>query len=122
MTTDHSLTHGIVHLLVSGASVFVVAKLMPGMRVKSFFAALAFAFVVALLNVVTWHYLALLTVPIKWLTLGIGGLVLNGIIFLLAGRIVGGVKISGCFVAALASLAVTFVNHLIRGALAGWSP
>jgi len=121
MTDAPSLTHGIVHLLASGASVFVVAKLMPGMRVKSLFAALAFAFVVALLNVIAWHYLALITVPIKWLTLGLGGLALNGIIFLVAARVVGGVKISGCFVAALASLAVTFVNHLIRGLLAGAS-
>lgn len=120
MSHSPSLLHAAVHLASSAISVFVVAKVLPGVKVKSFGAAIAFAIVVAILNVVTWHLLAPLTLPVKWLTLGVGGFVINGVVFLLAARIVGGVKISGCIMAAIAAAAVTFVNHFIRGVLNDW--
>jgi putative membrane protein len=107
------------HLLVSGVSVFIVAKLMPGMRAKGFGSALAFAFTIAVLNAIAWHFLAPLTITLSVLTLGIGALVINGILFLIAGKI-SGVEFSGCMVAALASLFVTLVNWGIEYALAGW--
>lgn len=115
------LTRSVVHLLVTAASVFVVAKVLPGMKVKSFGAALAFAFVVALLNVFAWTFLAPFTQTFKLLTLGFGGFVINGIIFVVAGHLVGGVKISGCFMAAVAAAAVTFMNHVIHHLLRGVS-
>jgi putative membrane protein len=107
------------HLLVSGVSVFLVAKLMPGMRAKSFGSALVFAFTIAILNAIAWHFLAPLTIALSVLTLGIGALVINGILFLLAGKI-SGVEFSGCIAAALASLVVTLVNWAIEFVLAGW--
>lgn len=120
MSHQPSLVHAAVHLVSSAISVFVVAKVLPGVKVKSFGAALAFALVVALLNVLTWHVLSPLTLPFKWLTLGVGGFVINGIVFLIAARIVGGVKVSGCIMAAIAAACVTFVNHFIRGVLTDW--
>ncbi|WP_169928261.1 phage holin family protein [Labilithrix luteola] len=107
------------HLLVSGVSVFIAAKLMPGMRAKSFGSALGFALTMAVLNAVAWHFLAPLTITLSVLTFGIGALVVNGVLFLVAGKI-SGVEFSGCIVAALASLVVTFVNWAIEYALAGW--
>ena len=89
----------LVHLLLSGVSVYVVAALMPGIKAKSFGSAIAFAFVVGILNAIFWTVLSPVTIPFKYLTLGIGGLILNGIIFLIAAKIVNGVKISGCFTA-----------------------
>lgn len=107
------------HLLVSGLSVFIVAKLMPGMRVKSFGSALVFAVMIAILNAIAWHFLAPLTVTLAVLTLGIGALIVNGILFLIAGKI-SGVEFSGCIVAALASLFVTLVNWALDYVLTGW--
>src|SRR5262245_23986948 len=104
LNPSNPLVHWVVHLLLSGVSVYVVAALMPGIKAKSFGSALAFAFVVGILNAVLWTVFAPVTIPFKYLTLGIGGLIVNGIIFLIAAKIVGGVRISGCFVAAIASL------------------
>lgn len=105
------------HLLVSGLSVFLVAKLMPGMRAKSFGSALAFAVVMAVLNAIAWHFLSPLTVTFSVLTLGIGALVVNGVLFLVAGKITG-VVFSGCVTAALASLLVTLLNGALEYLLA----
>lgn len=111
----------LVHLLLSGVSVYVVAALMPGIKAKSFGSAIAFAFVVGILNAIFWTVLSPVTIPFKYLTLGIGGLILNGIIFLIAAKIVNGVKISGCFTAAFAALGVHFVNWLLNMFLSGWA-
>jgi putative membrane protein len=114
----HSLAEPIVHVLISGLSVFIVAKLLPGISVKSFLSAVFFALVVGVFNAIAWHYLALITVPFVILTLGAGYLIVNGLLFLLASRVVKGVEISGCVTAAFASVAVSLVNgglHLLFG-------
>ena len=110
---QESLVSLLGHLLVSGVSVFLVAKVMPGMRAKSFGAAVAFAAVMAVLNAVVWHFLGPLTVTLSVLTLGIGAMVLNGVIFLAAGKVTG-VAFSGCITAALASLLVTLLNGALE--------
>ena len=107
------------HLMISGVSVFIVAQLMPGMRARGFGSAVVFAFVVALLNALAWHFLAPLTVTLTVITRGIGGIVLNGILFLIAGSL-SGVKFSGCVTASIASFFVTIVNWGLEYVLAGW--
>lgn len=111
-----------VHVVLTGVSVFVVAKVLPGMKVKSLASAVLFALVMSVLNVVAWWFLAPLALPFKWLTLGLGGFIVNGLVFLVAARLVGGVKISGCIIAALAAVGVTFVNQLMGHFLGPWAP
>lgn len=112
-----------VHVAISSVSVFVVAKLLPGVKVKSLGAALAFSVVVAALNVAAWHLLSHNNIsPGQWMARGAGGFVMNGIVFAIAARIVGGVKVSGCIMAAIAAFCVTFVNHVIHGFVAPYLP
>jgi putative membrane protein len=117
MQQHQSLAMSIVHLLLTGVSVLVVGKLLPGVRVKSYGSALLFALVVGVLNAIAWTFLAPLTVTFSVLTLGLGALVINGILFMIADAVVPGVQISGCFTAALASVGVTAVNWVIDWAL-----
>jgi len=104
----------LLQFVLSGVSVLIVAAILPGMRVRSFVDALAFAIVVALLNAIAWKVLAILTIPMTILTLGIFGLALNGFIFLLAQKIARGVEISGCFIASIAAVLVGLVNSAIQ--------
>jgi putative membrane protein len=107
-----SLTLAIVHLLVTALSVVLVAKILPGISVKSYGSAVAFAFVVGIFNAIAWYLLAPLTWTFAILTLGIGVLIVNGLVFLFAGNLVG-VKISGCTTAAIASVCVSILNWAI---------
>lgn len=115
-----NLVHAAAHLVFSGVSVFIVAKVLPGVRVKSLGAALAFALVAALLNFAAFWLLA----PLGWSLpmRGLGGFVLNGLIFLIAAQIVGGVKVSGCIMAAIAAFCVTFVTHVLQRMLGQFVP
>ena len=111
----------IVHLLLTGVSVVIVAHVLPGIRVASYFAAVKFAFVVAILNAILWGPLAHV---FSFVTLGLGALILNGFIFLIAGAVVRGVRISGCLTGAIASVGVWLVNqamHVFLG-LGHWAP
>ena len=107
-----SLTLAIVHLLVTGLSVLLVAKVLPGIQVKSYGSAVLFAFVVGIFNAIAWYLLAPLTWTFAILTLGVGVLIINGLVFLFAGNVVG-VKISGCTTAAIASVCVSILNWLM---------
>jgi len=112
----NEVTRLLLKFVLSGVSVMIVAAVMPGMRVKRFLDAVAFAVVVSILNVIAWHFLWPLSVTFTVLTVGVGMLIINGLIFLIAQKIVQGVEISGCFVAAIASVLVSVVNSAI-GAL-----
>ena len=56
------------------------------------------------------------------LTVGVGALVLNGVVFLLASKVVEGVRISGCMTAAIASLGVSLVNAAMHPFFGRWAP
>jgi putative membrane protein len=112
----------LVHLLITGLSVFIVAKVLPGITVKSYGSAVWFAFVVAILNAIAWRLLAPFSVTFSVLTLGFGILIINGILFLIAGRLSKGVEISGCFTAALASVGVTVMNWAMHFVFGKWAP
>lgn len=107
----------LVHFLLSGLSVLLVAAILPGIRVKNYTDAVWFSVVVALLNAVVWGALSFLTVPATVLTLGIVGFFLNGAVFLLAKKVVRGVEIDGCLVASIAALLVSLCNGLLGWAL-----
>lgn len=108
----------LLELALSGVSVMIVSAVMPGMRVRGFFDAFAFAAVVAILNVIAWHTLAaVFTVTFSVITFGIGILIVNGLIFLVAQKVVRGVEISGCLVASIAALLVSIVNSAIHALL-----
>lgn len=112
----------LLHWLLSGAAVLVVARLMPGIKVRSYLSAIGLAIVAGFFNTIAWHWLAPLSYAFAILTLGVGAIVVNGLVFLLAGKVVPGVSISGCFTAALASFAVTFVSWAMNLALASVLP
>jgi putative membrane protein len=107
------MLHHLVRFALNGVAVVIVAALLPGMRVRSYLDAFLFAIVVAVLNVLAWKVFALLTIPFAIVTIGIGYFIVNGLIFLIAQKVVRGVEISGCLVAAIAAFLVSLVNGAI---------
>jgi putative membrane protein len=122
MLQHQSLAMSIVHVLLTGVSVLLVGKILPGVTVKSYGSAVLFAFIVGILDVIAWTFLAPLTVSFSVLTLGVGLFVINGLLFMIADAAVPGVQISGCLTAALASVGVTVINWVMRLFLDKWAP
>jgi putative membrane protein len=122
-TMQHSaLAQFVVRLLLTGVSVLIVGKLLPGVRVKSYGSAVFFAFVVGILNAIAWTLLAPLTVTFSILTLGIGAIVINTVLFMIADAVVEGVAFAGFFTAMFASFGVTVINWVMGLFFGKWAP
>lgn len=80
----------ILRILLSALAVVILAKILPGIGVDSYFTAIIVAIVLSLLNFIVKPILVILTLPITILTLGLFLLIINAIIILLASRLIDG--------------------------------
>lgn len=112
------MLHKLLEVGLTAVSVMIVSALLPGMRVRGYVDAVLFALVTGFLNVLAWHSLAaIFSVVFSVVTFGVGIVIINGLIFLVAQKVVRGVEIDGCFIAGLASFLVSIVNSAILGFL-----
>ena len=82
--------------VLNAVALLAVAYLLdPLIQVTSFGSALVAALVLGFLNTLVRPLLVILTLPITVLTLGIFYLVLNGLLFWLAGSILEGFHVAG---------------------------
>lgn len=104
------MLHHLIHLLVTAVAVLIAARIVPGIRVKSFGSAVVFAFVLAVLNVILGKVLIVLALPFVLLTLGLFLIVINGFLFWLADKVVEGVEVNGFGAAVLGSLVTSILS------------
>ncbi|MBT9568857.1 MAG: phage holin family protein [Thiobacillus sp.] len=90
--------------LLNAIALLAVTWLLPSIQIASFGAALLAALVLGFINTLVRPVLALLTLPITVLTLGIFYLVLNGLLFWLASALIPGFAVSGFLSALLGAL------------------
>lgn len=107
------LLHHIIHLLVTAVAVLAAARIVPGIRVRSFGAAVIFALVLGVFNVLLGKLLVILALPFVLLTLGLFLIVINGFLFWLADKVVKGVEVDGFGSAILGSLVTSGFSWLI---------
>jgi len=93
-----------VKLLISAALVVILASILSGIAVSNYFTAIVVAVVMALLNTFIKPLLIFFTLPVTIVTLGLFLFVINAIIVLIAGSLIGGFYVSGFWAALLFSL------------------
>jgi putative membrane protein len=81
--------------ILNAVALLAVTWLLPSIQVSGFGAALIAALVLGFINTLVRPVLALLTLPITLLTLGIFYLVLNGLLFWLASALLPGFHVEG---------------------------
>lgn len=86
--------------ILNAVALLAVTYLLPSIQVDGFGSALLAALVLGFINTLVRPVLALLTLPITVLTLGVFYLVLNGLLFWLASALIPGFHVNG-FVSAL---------------------
>ena len=104
----------IVHCLLFALSFMITARIVPGIKIRSFGSAVLFAAVFAILDGLLFGVLTFFTLPLVILTLGLFLLVIRAGLFLLADKLVDGVEIDGFFSALLGSLLTGALNGLIN--------
>lgn len=102
---------GIMHLVTSALSIAVAVYVLPGVE-ATWLSILVLAVVLGIINLFIKPVVALLTLPITVLTLGLFSIVLNVALIMLAAYIVPNFYIDGWLSALLFSVVVTLVNAL----------
>ncbi len=96
--------------VLNAVALLAVTYLLPSIQVSGFGTALLAALVLGFINTLVRPVLALLTLPITMLTLGIFYLVLNGLLFWLASAFIPGFQVNG--------FASAFVGAILYGVIA----
>lgn len=103
----------LTHWAVVCLSLWVAAKLVPGVEVRSFWVLMLSGLVLGFVNAVVRPVLTLLTLPITVLTLGLFYLLVNGAAFAFAALLVPGFAVRSPGAAILGALIVSVVSWFI---------
>ena len=108
-----SLTKLFVRWAILALGVALAAKLVPGIHVEDAWALLKVVVLLTLFNAVLRPFLVLFTLPFILVTMGLGIVVINALLFLFVGRIVDGFHVSGFWSAVGGSLVVSLTNIVV---------
>jgi putative membrane protein len=111
---DQTVRYWIVHWLLSGVALLIVAKIVPGIQVDGFGAALIAALVIGLVSATVGLALKIILLPFIVLTLGLVYFLINGLMLKLASEFVPGFRVIGCLPAVLGSILLTIVDYLLN--------
>lgn len=103
----------LVRILIIAVISFALANVLNGIHVDSFWTALVFAVVLAVLNIFVKPLLILLTLPVTILTLGLFLFVINALVVLLASRFVNGFSIDNFWWGLLFSLILSLLTSIL---------
>jgi putative membrane protein len=104
----------LIHWLLSGLALLIVAQILPGIQVDGFGAALIAALVIGLVSATVGLVLKIVLLPFIILTLGIVYFLINGLMLKLASALVPGFRVIGCLPAVIGSILLTIVDYLLN--------
>ena len=105
----------LVRWLVLALGVTLAAKIVPGIRCDDGATLVAVVLLLSLFNAILRPLLVLFTLPFILLTMGLGVVVINALLFLLVGRLVEGFVVAGFGPALGGALVVSLTNLLLLG-------
>ena len=102
---------------INALCLFALPYLLSAVKISGFGTALLAALVLSLLNTFIRPILLILTLPITLLTLGLFTLVLNGLMFWMAAKLIDGFEVTSFGWAMLAALAYSIVSWAVSSLL-----
>lgn len=104
----------ILKILITTINAFILAHILPGIKIDNFFDAIVVAIVLAILDAFVKPLLILFTLPATILTLGLFLFVINACIILIAEHFVDGFHIESFWYALLFSVLLSFFNSFVH--------
>lgn len=100
--------------VLSALSFLLIANIVPGIHIASFWTALIVALLWGIIGVTLRPILLILTLPVTILTLGLFSFVINGLFLMLLSNIVKGFEVNGFASAFLAALALSVLSWILH--------
>jgi putative membrane protein len=111
---SHSLFYYLIYWAISACGILLTAKLIPGFKVKGFWAAVFAALAIGLVNTFIWPVLIFLTLPINLLTLGLFTFVINGAVIKIAAAVLSGFEVKSWWSAIFGAIAFSIINTILH--------
>lgn len=105
----------LINLIINALAFYVVAYIVPGVKIESFQTLGVVAIVWGVLSIVLKPILILLTLPVNILTLGLFTFVINAFMIMLMSNFVPGFKVDGFGVALLSAVVLSLLNVVLGG-------
>ena len=96
--------------ILNAVSLWVLDFLFSGVVIVDASSLIVLTLILAMCNALIKPVLQLFSFPLTLMTLGLFGLVVNGMVLMIAFNLVSGAMISNLFTAILASIVLSFVN------------
>lgn len=104
----------IIHWILSGVALLIVANVVSGIQVDGFKSALIAALVIGFVSATVGFFLKIILLPFIFLTLGLVYFLINGLMLMLASALVPGFRVAGILPAVLGSILLTLVDYLLN--------
>ena len=101
--------------ILNAVALLIVAYLLPGIVVTSFWAALVAAVVLGLLNAIVKPILLVLTLPVTIVTLGLFLFGVNALVFWLGGSLFEGFRVNGFWWAMIGAILYSLISSFLSG-------
>lgn len=112
------LLSALLYWVLTAAILMLIQAIMPGISINGFGTAMLAAFIMGLVNFFIRPVLALLTLPLNLLTLGLFSFILNAFMFALVAWLVPGFDVSNFFSALFGSILLALMASVV-GMLTG---
>ena len=116
---NSSLSQLLVRWLVLALGVTLATKLVTGITCDSGATLFWVVVLLSFFNAILRPLLVLFTLPFILLTMGLGVVVINALLFMFVGRLVDGFHVAGFWPAFWGSLVVSVTNMLMSGVMRG---
>jgi putative membrane protein len=115
--TAHAMNSALKQLLlrwiVLALGVMLATKMVPGISCRDGLTLIAVVLLLSFFNAILKPLLVLFTLPFIIVTMGLGVVVINALLFLFVGRLVQGFYVDGFWSAVLGSVVVSVTNLLV---------
>lgn len=103
----------LVRWIVLALGVTIATKIVPGISCDNGSTLVVVVLLLSFFNAILKPLLVLFTLPFILITMGLGVLVINALLFLLVGELVAGFAVDGFVAALLGSIVVSITNLLV---------
>ena len=107
----------ILRVLAIAGTLLIIAELVPGISVASFYTAVVVAVVWGLFGLTVRPVLSILTLPINIITFGLFSFVLNAFLFWFISTIIAGFAVAGFVPALIGSAILSAVGWVLHKSL-----
>jgi putative membrane protein len=104
----------IIHWILSGVALIIVANILPGIQVDTFGSALIAALVIGFVSATVGLILKIVLLPFILISLGIVYFLINGLMLKLASVLVPGFRVHGFWTAVIGSIFLTLVDYVLN--------